>query len=88
MNPLFIAVKDVGDWQNLCYNLGVGDDVMKPLVYSDATPNQKKRDCLEAYVKGGEATWSKVVKVVANFPIGDKLLAKRIADAHGIDIGK
>ena len=85
VNPLFFAVKDIGDWRNLCYNLGVGDDVMSPLIHASAPLNQKKRDCLEAYVKGGEATWSKVVKVVANFPISDKLLAKKIARSHGID---
>ena len=58
---------------------------MKPLIQSSAPLNQKKRECLEAYVKGGEATWPKVVKVVANYPISDKLSAKKIADAHNVD---
>ena len=85
LNDLIQAVKDIGDWQGLCTNLGVSEGVIDTLVHSTATVDTKKADCLRAYFKSGEAKWSNVVKAVVMYPISNKLVAKQIAKAHGLD---
>ena len=87
VNDLIQAVQEIGDWQGLCTNLGVSEGKIEALVHSTATVtvDAKKADCLRAYFKSGEAKWSNVVKAVAMYPVGNKLVAKQIAKAHGLD---
>ena len=85
VNDLIQAVKKIGDWKGLCTNLGVSEGKINALVHSTATVDAKKADCLRAYFNSGEAKWSNVVKAVAMYPIDNKLVAKQIAKAHGLD---
>ena len=87
-NDLIQAVKDIGNWHGLCTNLGVSDGKMDSLKHAPGTVDAKKAECLEAYWKGGEAKWSDVVKAVVMHPIEDKLVAKKIAEDHGLDYNK
>jgi plasmid maintenance system antidote protein VapI len=84
-NDLIQAVKEIGDWQGLCTNLGVDEGVIDTLINSPVTVDTKKADCLRAYFKTGEAKWSNVVKAVAMHPISNKRVTKQIAKAHGLN---
>ena len=88
MNSLIQAVKDIGNWHGLCTNLGVSEGVIDTLIYSTATVDIKKADCLRAYFNGGEANWSDVVKAVTMHPISNKRVAKQIAETHGLAYDK
>ena len=67
-------------------NLGVQQGKMETLVHSsDTAVHTKKLECLQAYFDEGEAKWSEVVKAVAEYPVSNKRIAKKIAKAHGID---
>ena len=86
MNDLIqAAVKDIGNWRGLCTNLGVSEGVIDTLIYSTATVDIKKADCLRAYFNGGKANWADVVKAVARHPISDERVAKHIAKISGLD---
>ena len=85
LNDLIQAVKDIGDWQALCTNLGVDDGVLETLVHSTTTVYTKKADCLRAYFNNGEANWGDVVKAVAMHPISNKRVAKQMAKTYGLD---
>ena len=84
-NDLIQAVKDIGDWRGLCTNLGVSEGEMDALVHSTGTVHAKKADCLKAYWNQGEAKWSDVVRAVAMHPINIRRIAKKIAEAHGLN---
>ena len=85
VNDLIQAVKDVGDWKGLCRNLDVDEGTMDVLIKNpNSPPNELKAECLTVYFNSGKATWSKVVEAVANFPIKNKRLARKIANDHGI----
>ena len=88
MNDLIQAVKDIGDWQALCTNLGVDDGVLETLVHSTTTVYTKKADCLRAYFNDGKANWADVVKAVTMHPINNKRVAKQIAKTYGLDYNK
>ena len=79
------AVAEIGDWEALCEHLGTPQSKLKELRFSTMDIRTKKRRCLEAYLDTGKACWEHVVKVVAEYPIENKRLAKEIADTHGID---
>ena len=87
-NELIQAVKEIGNWRGLCSNLGVGQEVMDPLIHSTDVVDTKKMECLRTYFDGGEAKWSKVVKAVAMHPINNKHVALKIAEAHGLNFHK
>ena len=78
------AVAEVGDWEALCGHLGTPQTKLKELRFSEMDVRTKKSRCLEAYLDTGRACWEHVVKVVAEYPIENKRLAKEIADTHGI----
>ena len=78
------AVAEVGDWEGLCEHLGTPQTKLKELRFSQIDVRTKKSRCLEAYLDTGRACWEHVVKVVAEYPIENKRLAKEIADTHGI----
>lgn len=50
----------------------------------NSLPDQQKANCLTAYFNSGEATWSKVVDAVANYPVNNRRLARKIAKDHGV----
>ena len=79
------AVAEIGDWEALCEHLGTPQTKLKELRFSTMDIRTKKSRCLEAYLDTGKACWEYVVKVVAEYPIENKRLAKEIADTHGID---
>ena len=79
------AVAEIGDWEALCEHLGTLQAKLKELRFSTMDIRTKKSRCLEAYHDTGKACWEYVVKVVAEYPIENKRLAKEIADTHGID---
>ena len=79
------AVAEIGDWEALCEHLGTPQTKLKELRFSTMDIRTKKSRCLEAYLDTGKACWEHVVKVVAEYPIENKRLAKKIADTHGID---
>ena len=87
-NELIQAVKEIGNWRGLCSNLGVGQEVMDPLIHSTDVIDTKKMECLRAYFDGGEAKWSKVVKAVAMYPVNNKRVALKIAEVHGLNFRK
>ena len=84
LRDLVHAVRDIGDWKGLCMNLDVDLGTMEHIEYS-STPN-KKLECLTAYLKQGEANWNHVVRAVAM--LGNKRVARKIAQKHGIDFEK
>ena len=79
------AVAEIGDWEALCEHLGTPQSKLKELRFSTMDIRTKKSRCLEAYLDTEKACWEHVVKVVAEYPIENKRLAKEIADTHGID---
>ena len=79
------AVAEIGDWEALCEHLGTPQTKLSDLRFSSMDIRTKKSRCLEAYLDTGKACWEHVVKVVAEYPIENKRLAKKIADTHGID---
>ena len=79
------AVAEIGDWEALCEHLGTPQTKLKELRFSEMDIRTKKSRCLEAYLDTGRACWEHVVKVVAEYPIENKRLAKEIADTHDID---
>ena len=85
-NDLIQAVKDVGDWKGLCRNLDVDEGTMDILIKNpnSGPPDELKAECLTVYFNSGKATWSKVVEAVANYPIKNIRLAKKIANDHNI----
>ena len=78
IQDLLQAVKDIGDWKGLCTTLGVEEGVM-------TSPETKKQDCLTAYWNNGEATWTEVVRAVAD---NNKRIAKKIAKKYCVDFDK
>ena len=76
---------EIGDWEGLCRNLGVSNDVLNELRFSNMENRVKKRRCLENYFNTGKACWDEVVEVVANYPFYNRRLAKKIAENHGLD---
>ena len=84
-NDLIQAVQDVGDWKGLCRNLDVDEGTMDTLIKNPSSPpNELKAECLTAYFKTGKAKWSKVMNAVANYPINNKRLARKIAKDHRV----
>ena len=82
---IYRSVANVGDWEGLCLNLDVDEAVMDSLRHSNyARPESKKHDCLQAYWKTGETNWESVIRAVAEYPIMNIKLAKRIASNHRI----
>ena len=81
-------MKDIGDWRGLCTNLKVDEGTMDRLIHSSDRAEAKLNDCLKAYLKGGEATWTEVVRAVAMPPINNKRVAKKIAKKYGVDFDK
>lgn len=82
---LYRAVADVGDWEGLCLNLDVDEAAMDILKHSQSSTHEsKKRECLKAYWKTGEAIWETVIQAVALYPITNIRLAKEIANGHSI----
>ena len=79
------AVAKIGDWEALCEHLGAPQTKLQELRFSTIDTRTKKSRCLEAYLDTGKACWEHVVKVVAEYPIENKRLAKKIADTLGID---
>ena len=79
------AVAEIGDWEALCQHLGTPQTKLKELRFSEMDVRTKKRRCLEAYHDTGSACWEHVVKIVAEYPIENKRLAKKIADKHNVD---
>ena len=85
LRELYHAVSDIGDWVGLCWNLDVGEGIMDSLKHSDyVTSETKKRNCLQAYWNSGEAIWETVIRAVAEKPIKNIRVAKRIANIHKI----
>ena len=78
------AVAEVGDWEAICEHIGTPQTKLMELRFSEMDVRTKKSRCLEAYLDTGRACWEHVVKVVAEYPIENKRLAKEIADTHGI----
>ena len=78
------AVQEIGYWEALCEYLGTPQTMLKELRFSTMDDRIKKSRCLEAYLDTGEACWEHVVKVVAEYPIDNKRVAKEIADTHCI----
>ena len=79
------AVAEIGDWEALCEHLGTPQTKLKELRFSTMDIRTKKSRCLEAYLDTEKACWEHVVKVVAEYPIENKRLAKKIADTPDID---
>ena len=85
LNDLIQALQDVGDWKGLCRNLDVDEGTMDTLIKNPSShPNELKAECLTAYFNTGKAKWSKVVDAVANYPISNKRLARKIAQDHSV----
>ena len=79
-------MKEVGDWQGLCLNLNIESHVREQIKFSSQQDVTKKHDCLEAFIKSGRASWSKVVEAVQKFPISNGKLAAEIAKKHNVDL--
>ena len=79
LEDLIQAVADVSDWMGLCRNLGVDEGRMYSIIDSDNIIQTKKSYCLKAYFNSGTAKWSEVIEAVANYPINNRHLAKKIA---------
>lgn len=83
MLPLLQAVKDIGDWFMLCKSLKVEESKLNLLKESSRdTEITKKTECLEAYINSGRASWEEVTKVVAQYPIANPRVAKKIANNY------
>lgn len=76
---------EIGDWETLCENLNVPKSVVKNLLSESMEIGKKRRKCLEAYLNLGNACWETVVRVVADHPFDNKMLAKKIAAKYGVD---
>ena len=85
LNDLIQAVKEIGNWEGLCTNLGVNEGKIDAFIHSTATVDAKKAACLRAYFNSGKVKWSKVVEAVAMHPINNIRVAKQIAKAHGLN---
>ena len=83
---LFEEVTPIGNWEMLCFLLGVSEGKMESIkhIYHGDIAN-KKKECLDAFCKRSGACWEKVVKVVSSSPFDNKRLAKQIADRHGVE---
>ena len=69
----------------LCWNLDVDEGIMDRLKHADyVTPESKKRDCLQAYLNSGRATWEMVIRAVTDKPVRNMKIAKKIADDYEI----
>lgn len=81
------ALKEIGNWQALCTNLGVSISTMNALNYKTHSVPAKKTACLTAFYNhdvedGTEVNWEAVVKAVEDYPFQNKRLAKEIAKKH------
>ena len=79
VRALVIMLGDIGNWEILCTNLGVNQEVMNNLIHSPMDISIKKRRCLESYFDSGHANWEEVIAVVAGSGIHNKRVAKKIA---------
>lgn len=86
LKDLTSAVQDIGDWEGLCINLEVAESVMSELRYTAGPGSRKKLRCLHAYFNTGESTWEELIHAVIEHPIGNKRVAKKIANEQGIDL--
>lgn len=81
-NDLKQAVKNIGNWRDLCENLLVDTSVMNGIEFSEKPAEWKKSDCLKAYCNTGEATWEDVVRAVAQHPINNVMEARTIKEKY------
>ena len=75
----------IEDWEALCTLLNVDKETLADLRHWTNTDSDKKKFCLEDYLKYGKATWEGVIKAVASDPLNLIVTAKRIANQYGID---
>ena len=69
-------------------NLKVDDGIMNGLINSDKGTDVKMMDCLQAYFNDGSASWTELTKAVVKYPVSNKLVAKEIAEKHGLDFNR
>lgn len=86
---LYQELKEIGQWEDLCLNLGVSTATMESLKHDSAQNTEKKRQCLKAFYQedtepGVQVCWETVVKAVSSYPISKRNLAKEIANKYGI----
>lgn len=78
-HSLHESVQVIGDWQNLCWNLRVEEDVMNRVKNDRDHP---KEECLQSYFNSGHCSWEEVVIAVARPPFKNKRLAKKIVQKY------
>ena len=57
---------------------------MNELTHSNEMIEEKKRECLQAYIDTGEANWNDVAEAIKKPPILNNRIAKRIAEHHNL----
>ena len=77
LNDLRWSVEQIGDWQSLCQNLNLSTVNMNRILNDRDHP---KDECLRSYFNSDKGSWEEVVIAVARPSVGDKRLAKRIAE--------
>lgn len=85
LKDLVKALSDIGDWEGLCLNLNVPHGLLSELRFSTENFSSKKMRCLEAYFDEVEASWEEIILALHNPPIGNKRIAKEIADHQDIN---
>ena len=73
--------ENFNDGRSLCKILKMERDILERISHSEKSDSDKMVDCLEVYIKSGEATWLGLVNAVAQ---SDKQLAKKIAKKHNV----
>ena len=79
LNILRWSVEEIGDWQSLCLNLNLSTADMNRILNDRDHP---KDECLRSYFNSDKGSWEEVVIAVARPSVGNKRLAKRIAEKH------
>ena len=81
---LFHELKDIGNWDILCTNLGVKSAILEGIRYDTIDPVLKKKNCLKAYIDSGKARWDEVVRVVCNNPFYNVILGQELSTKYGV----
>ena len=88
VNQLYQATAEIGNWDRLCSNLGIGNAKMEELRHSSGKNEEKKRECLQTYFDTGEAYWEEVVRALIKHPINNKRLGMKLVEQYRLRTDK
>ncbi len=78
------SLREVGDWSNLCLYLDVNSETRNALQYDNKKVQQKRTECVDAYLKDTvPLCFEKVVEVLCE--LHQSIDAKELAEKKDVD---